>query len=102
MPTLLDPADAVVVGVADIERAVGTEADAMWAVELGLGCRPTIAGITAGRRITARDGCNRVRADIENPDGLILGIDNCQSRAVGRQCDAFRPVERSFEGTAAV
>src|SRR5260221_6233731 len=82
-------ADAVVVGVADIDRAIGADRRAVRSVEPGFARRPAIA---AGALTAAGDRGDRAGARVEAANRMVLGVDD-QDAAVSVDRHLFRRVE---------
>src|SRR4051812_24020434 len=69
-------ADAVVVGVADVDRAVGSDDSAVRAVETGCGGRAAVAFRAFAAAGDARDDAGGA---IDAADRVVLGIDDDQA-----------------------
>src|SRR5207253_1019597 len=68
---VVDPADAVVVAVGDVEAAGGVEGQAPGCVELGAGGRAAVTAVTGGA--VPGHGGDRAAA-VDPPDALVAGV----------------------------
>jgi hypothetical protein len=88
----------VVLGVADIEGAVGADGDAVRAAKPGLARRAAIAVVPLA---APGDGLDRAALDVEPADGVVLGIDD-QDVAIGVDGQLLGRVEDRRQRRAAV
>src|SRR3954471_16865119 len=93
-----DLTDAVIVRVANIDRAVRTDHGAMRAVEPGIGGGTAVAVPSLAAADNGRDNAARV---VDTADRVVLGIDD-QQAAVAVQRHLLRRVEDGGGGRAAV
>src|SRR5690606_3397977 len=93
-----DATDAVVVGVADEDGAVGADGDSMRAVELRPGRRAAVAA--APGLAAAGDGLDPAGVEVEAADDVVLGVDDQDCLPVDRHL--LRPVEGGLGRRAAV
>src|SRR5487761_1819129 len=95
------PPHAVVVGVADVEAAVGPNADAVRPVEPGLQGRSAVAAVTASRGTAAGHGLDFARLPLDSADRLVFGVDD-RHVAARRDRNSLRPIEGRLKGRSAV
>jgi len=94
-----EPADPVVVGVADVDRSVGRDRSAVRAIERSGYCRPAIAFASLAAVAGNRDDCSR--AEVDATDRMVLGVDD-QQIAVAVDGQLLRGVEGRRERRAVV
>ena len=97
----VQPADAVVLGVADKNAAAGSQADAMRTIENARRAGPEIPSKTACRRAATSNSFDAPATRVDLANCLVFGVDHVQ-HAVGRGGDALGTIERGLHRGPAV